>query len=217
MKDESPPILTKERNLLVFFEDVKPNGAHAGQFNKLLMVRVSVPGDPSNVEYWVEEEYPEAFPHPQFGALRKNEQIFSRFGEYIAAYKANNAAVIQAGTPLEAWPAVTRTQIAMLRFHGVHTVEALSGLHDEQIGRIGPGGRELVNKAVAYLKSARDSESTMKAEAEKAALQSRLDALELKYTEIMEAVSELPDEARAQIKTHIKKNHESAGKSRRAA
>lgn len=217
MKDESPPILTKERNLLVFFEDVKPNGINAGQFNKVLMVRVSVPGDPSSVEYWVEEEYPEAFPHPKFGAARKNDPIIARFGEYITAYKANNAAVIGAGTPLEAWPSVSRTQIAMLRFHGVHTVEALSGLHDEQISRIGPGGRDLVNKAAAYIKASADSNAAFKIEGERKALQDRLEALELKYTEIMEAVSELPDDAKAHIKTHIKKNHENAGKSRRAA
>lgn len=214
MKDESQPILTKERNFLVFWEDVKPNGTQDGLFNTVLMMRVSVPGDQSNVEYWVDETYPEGHPHPIFGKSRQNELVYKRFGEYIKAYKENNAAIIQAGIPLETCPFLSRAQIAMLRYQGIHNAEALAGINDEQISRLGPGGRELVKKAANYVQASTDSAANIKADAEKKELQSRLEALELKYTEIMGIVSELPEDAKALIKAQMKKNQE---KPKRAA
>lgn len=208
MNDESPPMLTKERNLLVFYEEAKQNGFAPGQFNKVLMMRVTVPGDQSSMEYWVDEEYPEAHKHPTFGALRKNDPVYTRFGEYIKAYKENNKAMLEAGTPLEAWPVVNRAQVAMLRYHGIHSVEALSGINDEQMTRIGIGTRDLVNKAKTYLQGAADTTASLKMEAEKKAIQDRFDALEAKYQEIMEAVSELPEDAKAILGSRMKKNQE---------
>lgn len=216
MRDESPPILTKERNLLFFREDIKPNGA-PGQFNRVLMVRVGVPGDPSDCEYWVEEEAPEEYPNKVWGKSRRNEAIYIRFREYIDAYKRDNAAGISAGTPLESLTFLNRQQVATLRHHGVHNVEALAGLHDEQIGRVGIGAREMVTKAKDWIRATTDSEAAMRAESEKRDLESRLSSLESQWTELNAALAELPEDAKAILKAKLKKNQDDAGSKRKAA
>lgn len=209
MKDESPPILVSDANgkaVLVFWEDARPNGLNPGQFNRLLMVRISVPGDnKSSSEQIVEEEYPKEYPHPIFKAIRRNEEIYARFGKTIEAYKANNKMMLEAGTPLEEWPVVNRAQVALLRHNGVHSVEALAGLTDEHISRIGMEGRMLVQKAKDYLTTAKDSAAAMKEAEEKRKLEARFADLESKYLDLAEALSELPDEARKQVKAKLNK------------
>lgn len=204
MKDESPPMFTAEKNTLVFWEDAKQNGMHPGQYNRVLMVRVSVAGDnKSDAEYWVEEEYPEEHPHPVFGKIRKNEQMFQRFGQYIEKYKEAGAAGIVAGTPIEAWPMVNRVQVAMLKHHGVHSVEALAEIHDGLVSTLGMDGRSLREKAKNFLSVAENTAAGMKALAEKQALEERLAAVEAKYLDLAETLAELPEETKAEVKKSI--------------
>jgi len=204
MNDESPPIYTAEKNTLVFWEEAKKNGLRPGQYNSVLMVRVSTPGDnKSSSDYWVEETYPKDFPHPMFGAMRRNEEMFRRFGPYIEKYKASGAAGIVAGTPIEAWPVVGRAQVAMLKHHGIHSVEALSNLHDGQIHAIGMEGRGLVQKAKDYLATAENTAAGMKAMEEKRQLEERLGSLEAKYLDLAEALADLPEDAKAQVKKAV--------------
>lgn len=209
MNDESPPILVSDANgkaVIVFWEDAKANGLHPGQFNRVLMVRISVPGDnKSSSEQWVEEEYPKEYPHPIFGALRKNADLFTRFGKQIEAFKANNRSVLEAGTPLEAWPMVNRAQIAMLKHNGIHSVEAMPDLPDEVISRLGIDGRALVQKAKDYLKNSLTAAQNVKAEEEKRALEARFADLEAKYLDMAEALADLPVEARNQVKAKLNK------------
>lgn len=209
MNDESPPILVSDANgkaVIVFWEDAKANGMHPGQFNRVLMVRISVPGDnKSSSEQWVEEEYPKEYPHPIFGALRKNADLFTRFGKQIEAFKANNRSVLEAGTPLEAWPMVNRAQIAMLKHNGIHSVEAMPDLPDEVISRLGIDGRALVQKAKDYLKNSLTAAQNVKAEEEKRALEARFADLEAKYLDMAEALADLPVEARNQVKAKLNK------------
>jgi hypothetical protein len=209
MNDESPPMLVSDANgkcVIQFWEDAKANGLHPGQFNRLLMVRISVPGDnKSSSEQWVEEEYPKDYPHPIFKAYRKNEEIFARFGKQIEAYKANNRVMLEAGTPLEAWPMVNRAQVAMLKHNGIHSVEALPDLPDEIVSRLGIDGRALVQKAKDYLKNSVTASETAKAAEEKRLLETRFADLEAKYLDLAEALADLPDEARTQVKEKLKK------------
>lgn len=213
MNNESLPMLTAERNVLVFWEDVKPNGLHPGQFNRMLMMRVSVPGDnKSSAEYWVEEEFPKDHPHPIFGMARKNETVFQRFGKYVEDYKKNSTSDLQAGTPLEAWPMVNRAQIAMLKHNGVHSVEALAGLTDQHITQIGMEGRGLVQKAKDYLENATNSKAAMEAMERERKMEQRFTDLEQKYLELADALSELPEDRQKEIKASLGK-----GKHRNAA
>lgn len=209
MNDESPPILVSDatgKSVLVFWEDVKPNGIHPGQFNRILMVRISVPGDnKSSSEQWVEEEYPKEYPHPMFGAIRINKEVNERFGKHIEAYKSNNKMVLEAGTPLEAWPIVNRAQVALLKHNGIHSVEALSGLSDQHISSIGMEGRTLVQKAKDYLATAKSASELLRDAEEKRKLEARFADLEGKYMDLAAALAELPDESRKQVKAILSK------------
>lgn len=205
MNDESQPVLTDEKSILVFWEEAKPNGLHIGQYNRVLMCRVTVPGDnKSAVEYMVDEEYPEAHPHPIFGKLRKNDIVYKRFGKYIEAHKGRTAGTVQAGTPVEAWPVVNRAQVAMLRHNCVYSVEALAGLTDSQIATLGMDGRKLVQQAKDYLATAANSQAAMEALERERKTEERFAALEEKFTDLAGALETLPEEAKAQVKAHLK-------------
>lgn len=211
MNEESQPILTDEKTVLVFWEEAKPNGLVIGQYNRVLMCRVTVPGDnKSAVEYMVEEEFPEAHPHPVFGKVRKNEITYKRFGKYIEAHKGRTAGTVQAGTPIDAWPVVNRAQVAMLKHNGVYSVEALAGLTDSQIAALGMEGRKLVQQAKDYLATAANSQAAMEALERERKTEERFGALESKFNDLAEAFEALPEEAKQQVKAHIGRKHQKA-------
>lgn len=215
---ESQPILTDDRNILVFWEDAKPNEHNMGQFNRVLMCRVSVPGDnKSSVDYWLDEEYPEAHPHPIFGKIRKNDIAYKRFGKYIEAHKGRTESQMQAGTPVEAWPVVNRAQVAMLKHNGVFSVEALSGLTDGQISTLGMDGRKLVQQAKDYIATAKNSQAAMDALEGQRKSEERFSALETKFNDLAEALESLDDDAKAQVKAHLKGKNAPAKGARAAA
>jgi len=203
---ESLPMLTEDRNILIFWEDAKPNGLHVGQFNSVLMMRVEVPGDnKSKPEYMVEEIYPEAFPHPIHGKVRKNDLIWARYGKYIERYKGSVEGTVQAGTPIEAWPMVSRAQVAMLRHNCVYSVEALAGLTDAQIVAIGIDGRRLVQQAKDYLSASANSQAAAESQDRERKMETRFAALEENYNSLAEALEALQPEAKEAVKAHLSK------------
>tara|TARA_R110000868_G_scaffold221313_4_gene472873 strand:- start:147 stop:788 length:642 start_codon:yes stop_codon:yes gene_type:complete len=203
---ESLPMLTEDRNILIFWEEAKPNGLNVGQFNSVLMVRIEVPGDnKSKPEYMVQETYPEAFPHAIYGKLRKNDIIWARYGKYIEKYLSSNEGTVVAGTPIEAWPMVGRAQIAMLRHNCVYSVEALAGLTDQQIAAVGIEGRKLVQQAKDYLSASVNSQAAAEAQDRERKMETRFAALEENYSILAEALEALPPEGKEQVKAHISK------------
>lgn len=56
------------------------------------------------------------------------------------------------GTPLEEWGYLTVTQRAEYRHVGMRTVEQLANLSDDMVAKIGPGAREIRERAAQYLK-----------------------------------------------------------------
>lgn len=206
MNDESQPMLTEDRNVLIFWEEAKPNGLQVGQFNSVLMLRVEVPGDnKSKPEYWVEETYPEAYPHPIHGKARRNEMIWQRYGRYIEKYKGSTQGTVQAGTPIEAWPMVTRAQVAMLKHNCVYSVEALAGLTDQQVVAIGIDGRKLVQQAKDWVANASNSQAAAEAQERERRMETRFQALEERYNELASALDALPPDAQAQVKDQLGK------------
>ncbi len=61
------------------------------------------------------------------------------------------------GTPLQHWPMVSRAQVENLRLINVRSVEDLAGTTDSDFARVGPGARELREKARAWLKVAKET------------------------------------------------------------
>lgn len=79
-----------------------------------------------------------------------------RFPHQWASFQ-NQTTVAYEGTPIEQWPQATVSQVAELKALNVFTVEALASLTDSQIQKVGMGGRDLSNKAKAFLAAAKDS------------------------------------------------------------
>lgn len=219
MNNESQPILTHERNLLTFWEEAKPNGLggdKAGRvlFDKVLFVRISTPGDKSEVTYEVKRDYPEEYPHPIHGKARKNPLVYDRFGKYVDDYIAKgDGPDVVTGTPIEQWPMVDVRMAALLKHNGVYSVETLAMLSDTNASNIGMGVRALVQKAKDWLQAATNSALAMEAQREKRAVQDQLDALRIQMETLADAFAELPSDAQAQVKASIAKR----GKRKEAA
>jgi hypothetical protein len=76
-----------------------------------------------------------------------------RFSEQYKQFKANRTQTIN-GTPLEELTFLTQAKRAELRALGVLTAEMLAGLAEQPLKNLGMGGRELVEKAKAYITNA---------------------------------------------------------------
>lgn len=77
-----------------------------------------------------------------------------RWPREYAAFKAGQALPVE-GTPLEEWPAVTRSQVEELRHFNIRTVEQLAALSDDALNRVVPmGGFSLREKAQRFLEHA---------------------------------------------------------------
>lgn len=108
------------------------------------------------------------------------EQHKQRWPNQWAAFENRREEAIE-GTPIEEWPQITVAQVATMRALKIRTVENLAHLNDSAIGKLGPGGRELVNKAKRFIEfasaSSDNDERLSKLEAENAELRRELQAL----------------------------------------
>lgn len=87
---------------------------------------------------------------------------FSAFPQAYAAYKNKQASPIS-GTPLEAWPQLTRSQVAEFKAINVFTLEQLVGLSDAA-GQNIMGFHKLKASAMTFLRAASDGAYAQKLE-----------------------------------------------------
>lgn len=80
----------------------------------------------------------------------------------------------QTGTPLKEWAFIRPAQIKMLNFLNIFTVENLAVCGDDSIQRMGPGGRQLVQQAQAYLMKANDASAASQFVSENAELKEQI-------------------------------------------
>lgn len=80
------------------------------------------------------------------------------------------------GTPIDNWPFLTPAQVQELKYLNFLTVEALAEAPDTAVERLGPGGRDLQNRAKQYTQRDSDTEKELRAEVER--LQRRVAELE---------------------------------------
>lgn len=80
----------------------------------------------------------------------------------------------QTGTPLKEWSFIRPSQIKMLNYLNIFTVENLATCGDDSIQRMGPGGRQLVHQAQAYLMKAKDGAVASQFAAENAELKEKV-------------------------------------------
>ncbi|MFI0489337.1 MAG: hypothetical protein ACH344_08670 [Yersinia sp. (in: enterobacteria)] len=102
-------------------------------YNDVEMITITLPGD--RVSTLVEKVTPEH---------RK------RFKKQYDAWKEGSEAPIE-GLPLTEWPVITKAQALNLKILKIFSVEQLAQLPDTRIDALGLGGRDLRDKAKAYL------------------------------------------------------------------
>lgn len=81
------------------------------------------------------------------------------------------------GTPLEQWPPLTSARVMELKSINILTVEDLAGLADRAISQLGPDGRQLREKARAFLDAAAGGATVAAQAQEIAALREQVDRL----------------------------------------
>jgi hypothetical protein len=101
----------------------------------------------------------DAEPNATREAAKEGKGVVTYAMLYNEQYKAfkNGEAQPLSGTPLSEAPFLTEAKRRELKALNVHTVEALAGLDGTPLKQIGMGGRELKNKAQAYLDAAAGS------------------------------------------------------------
>lgn len=103
--------------------------------------------DEERVQYLM----PGSFNQP---VMRVTDEHRHRWPREYAAFQAGNT-ISTTGMPIEAWPLLTRAQVAELKAMEIHTVEQCATLNDEVMGRTRTMGiRKIRELAAAYLDDA---------------------------------------------------------------
>ena len=143
----------------------------------------------------------EEFDYIEIRGLGQDKTVMNRkvqdkdFNEYPREwdlYQKGQEQVAE-GTPLREWPSMNEAEIIRLNSYAVYTIEALAVVNDAGLQQIGPGARELQNRAKYYLEDAVPKAAaanmavqndTLRAENE--VLQTRLSRLEAQMLEMAE-------------------------------
>lgn len=100
-----------------------------------------------------------------------------RFSRQYRQFK-EQATQTKVGTPLAVVPFLTEARRAELRALNIYTVEQLIAVDGQELKNLGPGGRDLKNKASEYVEESKLAAPSMQAAADNEALRARLQILE---------------------------------------
>lgn len=203
---ESMPILTKERNLVTFWEEAVEHIVKGKvTYDKVLYARVITPGDKGDVVHEIEREYPEDAPNPIYGSMKRNETAYNRFAEYLERWRLQRDKLVVDGTPIDAWAQVDVRMAAHLKSLGIFSVQALATLGDSGIAKVGMGGRALVEKAKTFVAQSENSAHALEVEERNRKLTEQLEAMQAQITDLAEAMEALPPEGKAQVQETLKR------------
>jgi len=144
--------------------EAKSKEAKTIVYDNVEMVEFLIPGD--------EKLRPVNYAHEDAG---HGMTFAEKFFEAYARFK-NDDPSQRAGTPLEAWPAMSAARAAELKRFNIFTIEDLASLPDTNLNRLGMGGRQLRSEAKAYLTEAKSDKT---------------DAMQREITELREMVKAL--------------------------
>lgn len=113
-----------------------------------------------------------------------------RFAAAYEAFKRGEEAPVE-GMPIEEWGVITRSRAQELKAAEIRTVEALAELPDSRIKVLGPGGRELMKKAKAFLDVSADKKAAMKYATENEKLKEEVTLLKGQLEEMNKAIEQL--------------------------
>ena len=109
---------------------------------------------------YIDKEYIEIFIPGDKTTVNRREATQEDKVRFEKQYKAFKDGQHQAteGTPLEEWPLLKPSQILPMKAMHIYTVEQLAELNDVSLQRIGPGTRDLKQKATEWLGKNKKSE-----------------------------------------------------------
>lgn len=176
-------------------QDLASDEAGRPIFKEFDFVRIMIPGDNlTEIDTYAQESHKQRFP---------------RQWAHYQNQVANHEDII--GTPLEAWPQITRSQAEELKGLKFHTVEAIADCSDQQLQRIGmvagcsPHNFRL--KAKAFLNLANESAEVSKREEELESLRKKNAEIEAesnakiaKMQEQLDAVMAMMAESKPKIR-----------------
>jgi len=120
--------------------------------------------------------------------LQKSQsQVWPALERFYEAWKRGQQEPIS-GTPLDAWPAVTKGQVEQLRLLHLLSVDDLAQSSDSTLDKIGMGARALRDKARAFVKAKEGLAGVAEALAAK---DEKIAALEAQVADLAAAVKEL--------------------------
>ncbi len=130
-----------------FYTDAMLSGYKSEQaghpvFDDIEMIRIITPGDSKTI---IETKVDETHIH--------------RFKDAYRQFKAGLTNVVS-GWALKEWPMISASQVKLLNYHNVQTVEQLSTISDQACNTIGMGMMELRTKAKAALDAAKGQAET---------------------------------------------------------
>jgi hypothetical protein len=100
-----------------------------------------------------------------------------RFKHQYQQFKAQ-ATQTKTGTPLDHAPFLSEGRRSELKAQNIYTVEALAAIDGNELKNLGPGGRDMKNKAMEYIEESRSSAPNKQLMAELEALRVRNAILE---------------------------------------
>jgi hypothetical protein len=106
----------------------------------------------------------------------------TRFASRYEKWKRGQQEMVD-GTPLSQWPGITPAEVQMLAQAGIHSVEALAGVSDGNIGKVG--------RAVALRDKARRYLENVRANAPLEAMEAKLREEQGKVSDLSEKVNRL--------------------------
>lgn len=114
--------------------------------------------------------------------VKVTDEHRKRWPSQWAKFQATKQESIE-GTPIENFNILNRAQVAEFKALGILTVEALAGLSDGYLEKLGLYGRQMRERAKQYLQPPSATESELRAdkhrlEQELASMKARLDSLE---------------------------------------
>lgn len=148
-------------------------------FEEKDFVVIMVPGDKDNIvdrQVWDDASNPNS--------------DTQRFGRQYDAWRRNQQQETT-GTPLSAWPGVTRSQVEELAYLKVYSVEQLASVSDGNLQKMGPGYLGLRLKARDFLQAAAGTAPVEKMRAELEKRDSEMETLKRALREQGEALAQL--------------------------
>lgn len=161
-----------DESLIVVFYNESVKQGHASEkagrpiFQDVPYVWIRFPGDRTReVKKKANDEYKQRFPR-QWAAFERQEQV------------------VEVGTPLEQWGPISKSSALNYKGMNIHTVENLAAVSDTTLHNLGHGGRDMRDKAIAWLKSSGDSAEAMRLATENQALKDDVAMLKAQMAEL---------------------------------